>query len=94
MGTFRTCPELIPSYGIVEVLPERTFEVDRFGERGITFFSQLTACMSDKTPSASAKFGSHINIIKMKVYNDWLHPRAGRYITALPELVLLSERTR
>jgi hypothetical protein len=49
--------------------PNMTYEVDPFGKHGVTFFSQLTACMSNKTPRVSAILYSHMNIINTKVYN-------------------------
>jgi hypothetical protein len=49
--------------------PDMTYEIDPFGKRGTTYFSQLTACLTNKQPRVGATFDSRMNIIKMKVYN-------------------------
>lgn len=49
--------------------PNMTFEIDPFGKRGTTYFSQLTACLSNKLPRVHAIFDSKMNVKKLKVYN-------------------------
>ena len=49
--------------------PDMTFEIDPFGKRGTTYFSQLTACLTIKQPRVSATFDSRMNFITLKVYN-------------------------
>ena len=49
--------------------PDNTFEVDPFGERETTYFSQLMACLSHTVPRVKAVFDSKMNIVSLKVYN-------------------------
>ena len=50
--------------------PNMTFEIDPFGKRGTTYFSQLTACLKSSVPRVKAVFDSKMNIISLKVYNS------------------------
>jgi hypothetical protein len=50
--------------------PNSTLEIDPFGKRGSTYFSQLTALLTNKQPRVSATFDSSMNIIKMTVFNS------------------------
>ena len=49
--------------------PDMTFEIDPFGKRGTTYFSQLMICLSNTVPRVSAVFDSKMNIKSLKVYN-------------------------
>lgn len=49
--------------------PNMTLEIDPFGKRGSTYFSQLTSLLTNKQPRVSATFDSSMNIIKMAVFN-------------------------
>jgi hypothetical protein len=49
--------------------PNMTFEIDPFGKSGTSYFSQLTACLSNTVPRVSATFDSKMNIVSLKVYN-------------------------
>jgi hypothetical protein len=49
--------------------PGNTFEIDPFGKRGTTYFSQLMSCLSNTLPRVCATFDNDMNIIKMKVFN-------------------------
>jgi hypothetical protein len=50
--------------------PNNTFEVDPFGKRGVTYFSQLTALLKSSVPRVKAIFDSKMNIVSLKVYNS------------------------
>lgn len=63
---FKTNPFYIAS---MRSGPNMTFEIDPFGKRGVTYFSQMMACLSPTRPRVSATFDSRMNIIKLKVYN-------------------------
>ena len=47
-----------------------TFEVDPFGKRGPTHFSQFTALLKNSVPRVRATFDSEMNIVSLKVYNS------------------------
>lgn len=49
--------------------PNMTLEIDPFGKRGATYFSQLTALLTNKQPRVSATFDSSMNFIKLAVFN-------------------------
>jgi hypothetical protein len=85
--------------------PNMTYEVDPFGKHEVTYFSQLTACMLNKTTRVSATLDSDMNIIKMKVYNatnpkkeltGYTKEQAATLLLyqCYSPTVLLSERTR
>ena len=50
--------------------PNMTFEIDPFGKRGVTYFSQLTACLRSSVPRVSAVFDLKTNIISLQVYDS------------------------
>ena len=50
--------------------PNNTFEVDPFGKRGITYFSQFTACLKSSVPRVRAIFDPEMNIVSLNVYNS------------------------
>ena len=50
--------------------PNKTFEIDPFGKRGTTYFSQLTACLKNSVPRVSAVFDFKMNIISLQVYDS------------------------
>ena len=50
--------------------PNNTFEIDPFGKRGITYFSQFTALLKSSVPRVKAIFDSKMNIVNLKVYNS------------------------
>ena len=50
--------------------PNMTFEIDPFGKRGVTYFSQLTACLKSSVPRVSAVFDSKMNIVSLQVYDS------------------------
>ena len=50
--------------------PNNTFEIDPFGKRGVTYFSQLTALLKSSVPRVKAIFDSKMNIVNLKVYNS------------------------
>ena len=50
--------------------PNKTFEIDPFGYRGSTYFSQLTACLKNTVPRVSATLDPLLNVLKLKVFNS------------------------
>ena len=50
--------------------PNNTFEIDPFGMRGKTYFSQLTACLKSSVPRVRAVFDSKMNIISLQVFDS------------------------
>ena len=63
---FKTNSFFIPS---LRTGPHNTFEIDPFGVRETTYFSQLMACLSHTVPRVKAVFDSKMNIVSLKVYN-------------------------
>jgi hypothetical protein len=63
---FKTNPFYIAS---MRSGPNMTYEIDPFGKRGVTYFSQMMACLSSTVPRVSAIFDCRMNIIKLRVYN-------------------------
>ena len=63
---FKTNPFYIAS---LRSGPNMTYEIDPLGKRGVTYFSQMMACLSDTVPRVSATFDSKMKIIKLRVYN-------------------------
>lgn len=45
------------------------FEIDPFGNSGITFMSQIISCLDDRVPRVAASFDADMNLIEMKVYS-------------------------
>ena len=50
--------------------PNMTFEIDPFGVRGTTYFSQLTACLKNSVPRVRAVFDSQMNIVSLQVLDS------------------------
>ena len=50
--------------------PNMTLEIDPFGKRGTTYFSQLTACLRNSVPRVSAVFDFKMNILNLQVYDS------------------------
>lgn len=50
--------------------PNRTFEIDPFGNKGSTYFSQLTACLKNTVPRVSATFDPLLKVLSLKVFNS------------------------
>jgi hypothetical protein len=50
--------------------PNKTFEIDPFGNKGSTYFSQLTACLKNTVPRVSGTFDPLLNVLNLKVYNS------------------------
>ena len=50
--------------------PNMTFEVDPFGKRGVTYFSQLTACLKSSVPRVRAVFDSKMEIVSLQVFDS------------------------
>ena len=50
--------------------PNNTFEIDPFGMRGKTYFSQLTACLKSSVPRVRAVFDYKMDIISLQVFDS------------------------
>ena len=61
---FKTNPFFIAS---VKSNSDSTFEIDPFGEAGITHFSEVTSCLAKHVPRVKATFDSKMNLMSMRV---------------------------